>query len=213
MYEDADKFRKPQNSKRYDITPVIDIDLGRKTTLNIDADIFRDKRTQDPGVLHINNEVIDNGFKTFLGEPWAYGKFTNNSVGFQLTHRFNQNWSFRSSARQYFTHEDRLYFQMKTPQKDSTITRRLAHWDAKINYTNVLEELNGSFKTGFIQHKVIAGLEYGWLTNRRKVKGNMYTPISYVHPEYSENQLISRWNRVQTYVSPNVPTRSIYKTK
>ena len=59
---------------------------------------------------------------TFLGEPWAYGKFTNNSVGFQLTHRFNQNWSFRSSARQYFTHEDRLYFQMKTPQKDSTIT-------------------------------------------------------------------------------------------
>ena len=31
MYEDADKFRKPQNSKRYDITPVIDIDLGRKT--------------------------------------------------------------------------------------------------------------------------------------------------------------------------------------
>ena len=186
MYEDADKFRKPQNSKRYDITPVIDIDLGRKTTLNIDADIFRDKRTQDPGVLHINNEVIDNGFKTFLGEPWAYGKFTNNSVGFQLTHRFNQNWSFRSSARQYFTHEDRLYFQMKTPQKDSTITRRLAHWDAKINYTNVLEELNGSFKTGFIQHKVIAGLEYGWLTNRRKVKGNMYTPISYVHPEYSE---------------------------
>ena len=129
MYEDADKFRKPQNSKRYDITPVIDIDLGRKTTLNIDADIFRDKRTQDPGVLHINNEVIDNGFKTF---------------------------------------------------------RRLAHWDAKINYTNVLEELNGSFKTGFIQHKVIAGLEYGWLTNRRKVKGNMYTPISYVHPEYSE---------------------------
>ena len=75
---------------------------------------------------------------------------------------------------------------MKTPQKDSTITRRLAHWDAKINYTNVLEELNGSFKTGFIHHKVIAGLEYGWLTNRRKVKGNMYTPISYVHPEYSE---------------------------
>ena len=186
MYEDADKFRKPQNSKRYDITPVIDIDLGRKTTLNIDADIFRDKRTQDPGVLHIDNEVINNGFKTFLGEPWAYGKFTNNSVGFQLTHRFNQNWSFRSSARQYFTHEDRLYFQMKTPQKDSTITRRLAHWDAKINYTNVLEELNGSFKTGFIHHKVIAGLEYGWLTNRRKVKGNMYTPISYVHPEYSE---------------------------
>ena len=103
------KFRKPQNSKRYDITPVIDIDLGRKTTLNIDADIFRDKRTQDPGVLHIDNEVINNGFKTFLGEPWAYGKFTNNSVGFQLTHRFNQNWSFRSSARQYFTHEDRMF--------------------------------------------------------------------------------------------------------
>ncbi|MCS2892102.1 TonB-dependent receptor [Parabacteroides faecis] len=186
MYEDADKFRKPQNSKRYDITPTIDIDLGRKTTLNLDADIFRDKRTHDPGVLHINNEIIDHGFKTFLGEPWAYGKFTNTSFGYELKHRFNKDWTFRSSARQYFTHEDRLYFQMKTPQKDSTITRRLAHWDAKINYLNLIEEISGNFTTGFIKHKAIAGVEFGRLTNRRKVKGNMYTPINYVNPVYSE---------------------------
>lgn len=52
-----------------------------------------------------------------LGEPWAYGKFTNTSFGYELKHRFNKDWTFRSSACQYFTHEDRLYFQMKTPQK------------------------------------------------------------------------------------------------
>lgn len=186
MYEDADNFRKPVESKRYSITPLIDFDLGSKTTLSVDADIFRDKRTHDSGVLHFDGKIIDNGYKTFLGEPWAYGKFNDVNFGYQLTHKFNKNWTGRSFFRQYFTHEDRLYFQMKTPQKDNTITRRLANWDAKINYRNYLNELTGNFNTGKIVHKVLVGLEYGYLTNRRNVEGVMYTPISYINPVYSD---------------------------
>ena len=185
MHEDADSFRDPVYSKRTSITPVFDFDLGHRTTLTVDGDFFRDKRTHDPGVVHIDSKPIKNGYKTFVAEPWAYGKFTDVNFGYGLTHKFNDRWTGRSFFRQYFTHEDRLYFQMKAITKDDLMNRRLAHWDAKINYRNFLNEVSGSFNTFRVKHKVLFGLEYGYLTNRREVEGVMYTPISIYNPVYT----------------------------
>ena len=185
MHEDADSFRKPVYSKRSSISPIIDFDLNNKTTLSIDGDYFRDKRTHDAGVVHNNGQVAKRSYKTFVGEPWAYGKFTDYNFGYALNHSFNDKWSARSFFRQYYTHEDRLYFQMKGV-KDDMMSRRLAHWDAKINYRNFLNEISGEFDTFKIKHKVLVGFEYGYLSNRRQVEGVMYTPINIYNPTYSD---------------------------
>lgn len=186
MYEYADSYRKEVNSKRFSISPKIDFDLSTSTTLGIRANYFSDDRVVDPGVVHQNGEVISNGDKIFVAEPWAKSKYKTFDLGYILKHQFSNNWKWNSQFSYTKLFEDRLYFQIKAINNDNTISRRLAKWDATIAYSVFQNDILGEFTTGSLSHRVLFGMEYEYSHNTRKVRGKMYDPISLTNPKYSE---------------------------
>lgn len=185
LYEYADSYRQHVYSHRASIAPKLDIDLSQKTTLGLRANFFSDHRVVDPGVVHVKGVVVSDGDKLFVAEPWAYSKYRTFDLGYTLKHEFNSHWRWHSQFSFTRLSEDRLYFQMKDIKGD-VMNRRLAKWDAHIDYYTVQNDLIGQFKTGKIGHQLLLGIEYEHSYNTRVVSGNNFKAINLKTPKYSE---------------------------
>lgn len=183
LYETSDSYRNHVNWQKFSLSPRIDLDLGERTTLTLNADYFSDDRVVDPGVPHIKGKVVPGGERLFVGEPWARAKFTTLDAGYMLRHSFSKAWRLNSQFRYTTLSEDRLYFQMKEIKSDK-MNRRLAHWDASIQYYTWQNDLVGEFATGYLDHKVLLGIEYEKSYNRREVYGDTFAPIDLKNPQY-----------------------------
>lgn len=185
MYEYADSYRKPVSSLRMNISPKVDIDISSRTVLGLRANYFSDDRIVDPGIVHQNGEIVPNGDRLFVAEPWAKSRYYSLDTGYTLKHEFNDNWKWNSQFSYTKLSEDRLYFQMKDIKGD-LMNRRLAKWDAEISYYTLQNDLIGKFRTASIEHQVLIGTEYEYSHNERKVKGDTFAPISLTNPNYTD---------------------------
>ena len=159
-YESANSYRDVVSSSRYYVNPSLLFKLGNKTELLVQGDYLDHEFTPDFGIGSLNNTTIANVPRSkFVGAKWSYAKTQQTSASASLKHKFNENWklNFASSYQNY----KRDYYSTERVQADSTgkWVRPLGRQHNQEDYYVTQLDLNGKFKTGKIEHTLLAGVD------------------------------------------------------
>ncbi len=193
-FETADSYRDQVHSKRYYVNPSLLFKLSDRTDLLVQADYLKHDFTPDFGIGTNNDSYInDVPRNTFFGAPWQYAHTQQTNTSANIRHRFNSNWSFNGIIS--YSKYQRDYYSIERIQaKDSLFKRPLGRNATNEDYYSAQADLTGKFRTGILEHTVLAGVDadryltgtYGYtLPNTTLGKGiydqiNVFDPNRYV---------------------------------
>ncbi len=163
--EKAHSFRDDVKSQRFYIAPSLLVKAGAKTEILLEGDYLADRRTPDWGIGAIAYTIADVPRNRFLGTPWQYYAVEQGSATVTATHRFNEQWSLRSTTGvQSFTSD---LFATLRPNSSGALIRPDGTWVRGLQRTGVRErygmtslDLTGRFRTGPVGHTVLVGADY-----------------------------------------------------
>ncbi len=195
-FESADSYRDQVSSKRYYVNPSLLFKLGNRTELIVEGDYLKHEFTPDFGIGTLNDStkgtrpstVPDVARSAFMGTPWQYNTTDQSTASVTLNHSFNPNWklntvvSYQQFKRDYYSVEriQALY----TPLGDWA--RPLGRVDTKEKYFTGQVNLNGNFKTGKVEHILLAGIDADhYITNSYTydIQSKNYDTINILDPD------------------------------
>lgn len=159
-YENAGSFRDDVTSKRVYVNPSLLYNAGKNTEILIQGDYLKSDFTPDFGIGTVGNKLPQNiGRNVFLNTQWAYNKTNTTTAQANVTHKFNDNWKLNVIAA--LQSYNRNYFSSERPfaAEDGTWNRALTRSKTEESTFNQQINLNGSIKTGSIQHTILVGAD------------------------------------------------------
>ena len=176
-YETADSFRDVVESQKYYFNPSFLFNIGQNSQLIIEADYLKNDFTPDFGVGSITNKDGSYSMNTllprnaFVGADWQFQNVEQATTGITFNHQFNEVWtlnavaSFQNYTKDYFSSE-RVQWGYATPAATRLSWKRpINRTYAEQNYTSLQLNLNGEFKTGSVNHKILVGTDGDYGTN------------------------------------------------
>ncbi|MEO0985314.1 MAG: TonB-dependent siderophore receptor [Cyanobacteria bacterium J06639_14] len=167
LVQRQDGFRAfDQKIEREFIAPVITWDISDRTSFTVDFEYFQDERPSDSGLLAFGNGIIDLPRNRITGEPDDVIERDFFSVGYELTHAFNENWRLRNAFRYSNQNYSSNFFTPPTSaffNEAAGLLGRLGsatEWD-QATY-GVQTDVVGTFETGSIGHTLLAGVDLAW---------------------------------------------------
>lgn len=170
-YEKANSFRDVVRSERFYVNPSLLFKLSEKTKLLVQGDYLQHEFTPDFGIGTLNDDaskpkavggkkITPVSRNTFFGTPWQYAKTTQGTASFELTHQFTVNWELNALGG--YQNYERDYFSTERIQADMNgkFARPLGKTNNKQDYFTGQLFLNGFFKTGSVEHKILVGADY-----------------------------------------------------
>lgn len=176
-YETADSFRDVVSSSKYYFNPSILFNIGENSQLIVEADYLKNEFTPDFGIGSITNK--DGSYemntllsrKDFVGADWQFQDVEQATTGITFNHQFNDVWtlnavaSYQNYTKDYFSSE-RVQWGYATPTATRLSWKRpINRTYAEQNYTSLQVNLNGEFKTGSVNHKILVGTDGDYGTN------------------------------------------------
>jgi iron complex outermembrane receptor protein len=176
-YEYAESFRDLVESKKNYFNPSFLFNLSENTQLIVEGDYLYHTFTPDfgigsvtdnaTGVSRLATEINRN---QFLGTNWQYQTNQQATTDVILNHKINNNWSLNAVAsyqnytKDYFSTE-RVQWSYDSSKNNlnPTWTRPVGKSYTEQNYTSLQINLNGEFKTGRFNHKVLIGTDGDYL--------------------------------------------------
>lgn len=159
-FETTDSYRDKVHSKRYYVNPSLLFKLSERTELLVQGDYLKHDFTPDFGIGSLDNtKISDVPRNTFYGTSWQYAHTQQSSAGAAIKHKLNDNWSLNGT----FTYQrySRDYYAIERIQADAT-----GKWARPLNrafnaedYYLAQVDLTGKFKTGGLEHNVLAGVD------------------------------------------------------
>lgn len=196
----ADSFIDYANRDLVAFAPTITWLIGPRTTLTVEADYLR-RWSNDPyglpaqGTLFPNiNGPLPRNRTVTLGDFSSFNR-TSYRVGYDLTHQFSNNWSFRNAYRHTIAEDDKnnLYAfpdsldpDQRTLQRLQVLQPAIARRHAHSMITNVV----GHFRFFDMDHTLLTGVEL----RQEKTDRSVYTfaaapPLDLFAPDYSLSPL------------------------
>lgn len=185
-FETTDSYRSKVSSARYYVNPSFLFKLGAKTELVVEGDYLKHDFTPDFGIGSLNNTIIPNVHRsTFMGTDWQYNITQQATASATVKHAFNNNWQLSSVVS--YQNFDRDYYSVERIQAKANGDwgRPLGRVDTKENFYTGQVNLNGKFKTGKIEHTLLAGIDadrYLTETYNYDVQGKIYDSINIIDP-------------------------------
>jgi iron complex outermembrane receptor protein len=159
-YENANSYRDNVSSERFYVNPSFLFKLGKKTDLIVQGDYLKTNFTPDFGIGSLDAiKIPDVKRGAFFGTTWQYNKVQQASASANLKHKLNNSWSINTLVSyQVF---DRNYYSTERVQAaaNGDWTRPLNKTASNENYYLAQFDLNGKFKTGFLEHTLLAGVD------------------------------------------------------
>jgi iron complex outermembrane recepter protein len=164
----------------------------------IEADYLEDDRTADFGAGMIDYKIIpDYPRERFVGVKWGYVKSKQLASTGTLTHRFNERWKMNltSTYRQY---EQEIFANTRPNagtliKADGIWTRSITKSENFDDYYIVQADLNGTFKTGHLNHETLIGFDTDNFVQKTQAYANFanYDKINILQdlPENVRNDL------------------------
>ncbi len=168
-YETADSFRDVVSSSKYYFNPSVLFNIGEHSQLIVEADYLKNDFTPDFGIGSITNK--DNSYSlntllkrnAFVGTDWQFQNVQQATTGLTFNHQFNEVWTLNAVASyQNYTKD---YFSTERVQWSYDAADRL-NWKRPLNrtyneqnYSSLQVNVNGEFKTGSVNHKVLIGTD------------------------------------------------------
>jgi iron complex outermembrane recepter protein len=161
LYENSRSFRDFVRSERFFISPVIVWDISPNTSLRIDGEFLTNNNTMDDGIPAIGRSIANVPSSRFLSEPFSNFRKDELSIGYLLSHKFNDDWSARHTLRYQSINPERYYPSSDSLDEATGELSRIAYYAAG-NYNQLFAnaEVVGKFLTGSIPHKLLFGVEY-----------------------------------------------------
>ena len=174
-YENKDSFRDNISSEKHYFNPSFLYNISEKTQIIIEADYLKHSFTPDFGLggLVLNSKTNESklntllGIDKFVGAKWQYQTNEMLTSTVTLNHEINSNWNFNTVA--FFQNYTRDFYGTERIQwnlqnnGDYVWKRTLNKQYQEQNYGSIQFNLNGHFKTGKIQHKLLAGADADYL--------------------------------------------------
>ncbi len=185
-FESTDSYRDQVTSTRYYVNPSLLFKLDNRTELIVEGDFLRHEFTPDFGIGSLGNTVVpDVPRSTFLGTSWQYNTTNQATTSVTLNHSINTNWQVSSvlSYQQF----QRDYYSVERIQAaaNGDWGRPLGRVDTKEKYFTGQVNLNGKFKTGKVEHILLAGIDadnYLTETYNYDIQGKIYDSINILDP-------------------------------
>jgi iron complex outermembrane recepter protein len=163
-YRNSGSFVDSYSSESLSISPVISVEIG-ETKLNFSADYIE---TRDTGIgfgvptvgTIFNNPNGEIPRDRNLTEPTDEIDGETTRIGYELEHKFNDNWSLRNAFRYGFRNYKATQTRPRSLEADNrTISRSFELTDQ--NWTNYTLTTNvvGNFSTGSIEHQLLFGVD------------------------------------------------------
>lgn len=190
-YRNSNSFIDFYNSEYFGISPVISVAIDPKTNLTLEADYIQ---TQESGFIPfvpVRGSVLRNPIGKIprnrnVGEPTDVINAFLTRAGYQLNHKFNDAWSFRSGFLFSFREsKDERTFPTSLDADNRTLNRFYRNFDFQsITYT-LSNDVVGKFLTGSVQHQLLFGVDLNSYENRiPRFQGATAAPIDLFNPIY-----------------------------
>ncbi len=160
IYETTNSFRDEVSSEKLYVNPSALVRVSAKTDILLQADYLHQDFTSDFGLGSLGNSSLSNLPRNiFLGTPWQYNKQKQYTSSALLTHKINRSWTAKvnAAAQRY----DRDYYSIERIQAaaNGDWARPLNKIESQENYYSGGIDLQGSFKTKGIEHKLLVGVD------------------------------------------------------
>ena len=162
FYEDADSFRDTIETTKQGATPSFAFRFNDRSQLVYELEYNHQEIPFDRGVIAIDGRLGRIPESRFLGEP-GDGPIETDVLGHQIEfqHDFNDDWSalagfnYRDTSLEGYATENG--FSAPNANGDFGRFRRYRDYDAI--YQVLRAEISGSFSTGGLRHRIIAGAD------------------------------------------------------
>jgi iron complex outermembrane recepter protein len=161
LYRSSDDIQDvEQNIERFYISPVVTWQIGDRTNLNFELEYLNEDRPPSFGLPAIGDEIANVPLDRITNEPDDVGEEEYISAGYDLEHRFNDQWKLRNAFR--FTQQNALLetaFPFEIDEETVTVTRFWAVQPQEAESYSLQTSTEGKFATGKIDHEVLFGLD------------------------------------------------------
>jgi iron complex outermembrane recepter protein len=188
-YQREDGFRDfDTDYERFFIAPVLAWDISDRTTLSFALEYLNDEAPFDSGLVAIGDGVADVPPNRIVNEPDDFRRTESFTIGYNLEHQFNEDWTLRNALR-YVAQEYNLETFLPFAVDDATgiVTRFPADRRYRMDDYSLQTSVVGEFATGAIDHTLLIGVDLNF--NRldeafTRVELNSPSPLNVFNPEY-----------------------------
>lgn len=192
VYQREEGFRNfEEDMDRFFIAPTLTWRIGDRTDLNFQLEYLNDQRPLDPGLVALGNSVAAIPRDRILGEPndTISSEFIN--VGYDLEHRFSENWTLRNRFR-YLKDSDDIRATLSFPfigglnETTGELNRVFAEQEVTNKTLALQTNIVGKFSTGSIDHTLLLGVDLARysLQSDSFTDFQLQTPINIFNPVY-----------------------------
>ncbi|MFN9746857.1 MAG: TonB-dependent siderophore receptor [Betaproteobacteria bacterium] len=201
--EDAGSFRDTLKTRKHGASPSLAWRLGAGSQLVYELEYSHQEIPFDRGVLAVAGQLGAIPRNRFLGEP-GDGPLKADVQGHQLEfqHEFNRDWSLlagvthRRTSLEGFSTEAELAANRQSLFVDGrTLTRQRRFRDYDAVYQVLRAELNGRFRWGGLQHRLIVGADVDRFENDQ-IFLRARAPTLTSNPTPAQRQAIDIFNPV-----------------
>jgi iron complex outermembrane receptor protein len=203
FYEEAGSFRDTVKTRKHGASPSLAWRIGPNSRLVYELEYSHQEIPFDLGVLAVNGELGRIPTSRFLGEP-GDGPIQTDVLGHQLEfqHDFNRDWSAlvglttrRTSLEGFSTEAELAINRQRLLVDGRSLTRQRRFRDYDATYEVLRAELNGRFRWGGLQHRLIVGVDTDRFENDQ-VFLRARAPTLASNPTPTQQQAIDIFNPV-----------------
>lgn len=156
-------FRPYEKNDRYSFAPVLSYQITPSTKLTAEYTLQNAKMTEVGSYYIFNTAGYASLPRSFtLTQPGIQPtRINDHSVTLNLTQQLGQNWKMTAQAAYYKYLQTGNSSWPTTVNTNGTIIRNVAIWDAESSMKLGQLFVNGTFKTGGIVHRILAGFDGG----------------------------------------------------
>lgn len=181
-YEGYDGFRDyQQNVERFFVAPTLQWNPGENTSVLFEVEYLSDARPYDDGLVAIGEGVADIPYERRFQNDTALVRTESVRAGYQLEHRFNQNWRLRNGFS--YIAADSFDFRLTNwfIEDSGQLDRRWRSNDDFFESYELQTNLEGEFSTGPIDHRILFGVDWSsiWSAgSQRRLPGDPSFPTN-----------------------------------
>ncbi|MEM7714755.1 MAG: TonB-dependent siderophore receptor [Cyanobacteria bacterium P01_A01_bin.68] len=208
-YQRSESFRDyDQEFKRVFVSPVVSWKIDENTDIDFKLQYSDYDAPLDLGLVAIGNQVADVPFTRIIGEPDDIVNSELFTIGYDLEHRFNENWKIRNAFR-YIDRNSRNIGLIAFNVDDDTgdVTRFLGGQNIDVKNYSLQTNVVGEFATGSIEHKLLFGVDLNRSEDIERTRFdfsapqtlNIFNPVYGLVPEIDPDDIpLARNNDIQT---------------
>jgi iron complex outermembrane recepter protein len=173
-YRNSGSFVDFFDGESLNISPVISVELGKKTNLTLEAEYIRTRDRYASGVPVIGSVLPNPNGRVSrnlnLFEPSDNVEQRIIRLGYRIDHKFSENWSLNNAFRFVFRDIDQRRTDFSSLEPDNqTALRSFSEGSSENRNYALTTNLIGKFATGSIQHQLLFGFDLNRFDNYNPV--------------------------------------------